>query len=308
MDKSEMTRREAHIRSRYASSYKPANEQYAYPNGMVTLGEITIRGMCAYETYEGVYRLRPHPDLLLPIEGFVGKRVGIKGSFTDMFAEEYDVKNVIQILEVREFYNNYYPDEEIKGSAQSLHATITQPEEERGYKPVSAFGIICSHCGGQTTRVGFKSEVIAHPERYQNLLCDSCSNLHPRVMTGMTFTQQQMEAAWKQMAYERNQDEKRAECMLDWVCQQTGIDRKDASLSWSNPHTGHISPWTAEYHFILTHQTYSPHLYQFIDALKTHAWAKHIRGSPSGPVYEVHTPEGTYEIYFSYFDNHGSGF
>lgn len=299
----EMTRDEIHLRFLYSSSYKPANEPYECPRGMVVLG--IAKDAYNYEGsggYQGTYRLRSHPDLKIPIDGFVGKQVGIKGIFTDQFANEHDVKNLVQIVEVREFYNHYYPDEEIRESSRRHRA-----REPLKLIRISDLDILCAHCGGETIRVAFKSDVEAHPEQYQNILCPSCSELHPSAITGMNFTQEQLEAMWKQMTHERKQDSQQADRMLTWMCEQTAIDRKHASFSRSNEGVADISPWTLIYHFVLTHQTYGPYLQDFIDALTPQPWAKHIRGAPSGPVYEVVTPEGTYEVHFSYFDNHGSG-
>ena len=147
--------------------------------------------------------------------------------------------------------------------------------------------------------------ILIDAQSYKELRC-SCPPPHPSETTGITFTQAELEAAWKQMQYERNEDALRARRMLTWVCEQAGIDPKAGSFSAIGYITG-ISPFAKVYHFTFTHQTYGPYLYDFIDALAPHQWAKHVHGEYAGPVYEVNTPEGTYEVHFSYFDNHSTG-
>ena len=288
---------ESHLRNLCSSAYRPANEQYECPVGIVL-------HLSNYEADGIMYRLHAHPDLSLPIEGFIGKRVGVKGIAIDQFVEHDGIENLLQVIEVHEFYNHYYPDTQIREDADSYRSRSPRtPDEQFLSKPVSP----CPRCGGYFNDHELQSMIFIDAQSCKNLRC-SCPPPHPSEVTGMSFTQQQLEAAWKQMEYERKQDGLQAHRMLEWVCQQAMIDPGHASLTHEGFSTMvNISPQTTTYRFIFIHQTYGPYLYDFINALSTQSWARHVRGEQSGPVYEVDTPKGTYEVHFSYFDNHSTG-
>ena len=120
------------------------------------------------------------------------------------------------------------------------------------------------------------------------------------------FSQAELEEAYSQMQYERGEDADRANRMYNWVCEQAGINPASGFVGFNMIRV--VSPFPDYPDFVFVHQTYGPHLNQFVDLLKKQSWAKHVYGTSNGPVFEVQTPEGTYRVRFDYFDNHFSGY
>ncbi|GEM_PF-5807906 len=293
------TTHESYLRAIYSPMYLKADEPYDFSSGIVLIGDID-----AYDYEKGGcrYRLRPISGLSLSLEGYIGKRIGIKGIATDQFADKDGISHLIQILQVDEIYNHWYPDAQIKKDAEShrarLSRTLDDSFQKRSIPP-------CPRCGGYFPDKPLQTIVIIDAERYEKLMC-SCLQSPPSEQSGITFTQEQLHAAWEQMEHERNEDARRARRMLKWICGQTGINQKDGSFSSIGSVT-RISPFTTTYHFTFTYQTYGPYINDFVRAFARCSWARHVKGDFSGPIYEADTPEGTYEVHFSYFDNHSSG-
>lgn len=132
------------------------------------------------------------------------------------------------------------------------------------------------------------------------------------------FTQEELEAAYKQMEDERNEDHSRAERMLAWVCKESGINPDHGKVAthrsdWCGWGVV-VCPWETQCRFTFVTQTYGPYESYFTDLLEKQSWAKEIDPSRSiqgvrrPSQWEVVTPEGTYQVVFEYFDNHGAGY
>jgi hypothetical protein len=121
----------------------------------------------------------------------------------------------------------------------------------------------------------------------------------------MSFTQQELEAAYQQMQQERLADATQADRAAEWLKQQLGLSR--CSVHGSNMgcwgQFSSVSPYKQIYNLRLVHETYGPYQEDYVALLD-----KMPSVTKTGDVYEVDTPFGRYKIVFEYFDNHCTGY
>jgi hypothetical protein len=261
---------------------------------------------CDFSCEQGAFRLKAGPNLEIPPEAFVGKSVGIRGIMLEPSPDPddwdaYHFRHETGLVEVHEWTGcEQYPKEQLLKDAERIKSP---PVWSQKYVTTDSLGIFCSQCKG-TLGLNINPN---QAEYFKDRLCDTCEALPPSTRTGLTFTQKELEAAYQQMEYERKLDGEKAKRMFEWVCAQAEIDVKCGSPVMGESYGNVISPYPTPYYFQFTHQTYGPYLNYFTDALKKQSWARHVRGTGNGPIYEVDTPEGTYEVRFDYFDNHSCG-
>lgn len=261
---------------------------------------------CSADLPEGTFRLKTAPGVELPPEAFVGKVVGLKGVVLEAGPDKDDwdawaLRHESGLLEVQEWFNcDQYPKSQLLADAERIQNP--KPFCDK-FVSTDSLGIFCLQCSG-SLGMNIKPDQIEH---FRGNLCKTCEALPPSTRTGMNFTQEQLVAAYQQMAYERRKDGEKAQKMYEWVCEQAGIDPKNGGPIEANNYNNGTSPWPIPYRIRFVHQTYGPYLNSFTEPLSAQPWARHVRGTEGGPIWEVDTPEGTYEVFFEYFDNHSAG-